>query len=62
MKVTVIGTYKTKKAADRLAADYNRFDSDLNFRTVKATDGYLVVRDYADGDERHGLVIAAVTA
>lgn len=62
MKVTVVQAYKTKKAAERLAADYNRFDSDLHFRVIKADAIYIVIRDYVTGDDKHGLDTMEVAA
>ena len=61
MQATVIAAFKTKKAAERLAATYENDGDGLNFRVIK-TDTYLVVRDYDPSDAGRSFTTIEVTA
>lgn len=51
MKVTILTTRKTKKAADRLAAIYAPYSEELNFRVVERHGVYHVIRDWHPSDD-----------
>lgn len=67
MKVTVIATRKTRKAADNLAADYNAPDlaclpEHLPHRVIKADGAHYVVRDWHPSDEGRSFETLEVSA
>lgn len=63
MTVTIVTTYKTRKAAERMVADYNYQDTDhLNFRAIKRDGLYYVVRDPHPSDEARSYRTMEVSA